>query len=81
MTVNKITEIYAFINDGGQQGESVVGVTMNINGRETFMPFVCADKAWMESLRPIADTIAKESGRTIKLIKFTNRKDLEIINP
>jgi hypothetical protein len=81
MSVNyleKITEMYAFISvDEG--GESVVGMTMPINGRETFMPFVCADKARMESLKLIAENIAKESGKIIKLIKLTNRKDIETL--
>jgi hypothetical protein len=81
MTINyleKITEIYAFVSiDEG--GEGVVGMTMPINGRETFMPFVCADKQRMESLKPIAKQIAKESGKQIKLIKLTNRKDIETL--
>lgn len=81
MTVNyleKITEIYAFVSvDEG--GEGVVGMTLPIDGRETFMPFVCADKSRMESLKPIAKDIAKASGKTIKLIKMTNRKDIETL--
>lgn len=79
MSINyleKITEMYAFISvDEG--GEGVVGMTLPVNGRDTFMPFVCADKARMESLKHIAKKIAKESGKTIKLIKLTNRKDIE----
>lgn len=81
MTINyleKITEMYVFVSvDEG--GEGVVGMTMPINGRETFMPFVCADKARMESLKPIAKKISQESGKTIKLIKLTNRKDIETL--
>lgn len=83
MSINyleKITEMYAFVSvDEG--GEGVVGMTMPINGRETFMPFVCADKARMESLKPIAIKIAKESNKTIRLIKLDNRKVLETIEP
>ncbi len=81
MSINyleKITEMYAFVSvDEG--GEGVVGMTMPVNGRETFMPFVCADKKRMESLKPIAIDIARKSGKTIKLIKLTNRKDIETL--
>jgi hypothetical protein len=76
--LEKITEMYAFVSvDEG--GEGVVGMTMPVNGRETFMPFVCADKQRMEALKPIAKKIAQESGKTIKLIKLTNRKDIETL--
>lgn len=76
--LEKITEIFVFVSvDEG--GEGVVGMTMYIEGKETFMPFICADKARMESLKPFAKQIAKASGKTIKLIKFTNRKDIEIL--
>ncbi len=81
MTVNyleKITEIYVFasVDEGG---EGVVGMTLPVNGRETFMPFVCADKARMEQLKPIAKKIAQESGKTIKLLKFKQRKEIETL--
>lgn len=76
--LEKINEIYAFVSVD-ENGEGVVGMTMPINGRETFMPFVCADKARMEALKPIATKIAKESAKTIKLIKFTNRKVIETL--
>lgn len=81
MTINyleKITEIYVFASvDKG--GEGVVGMTLPVNGRETFMPFVCADKERMEQLKPIAKKIAQESGKTIKLLKFKQRKELETL--
>lgn len=81
MTVNyleKITEIYVFasVDEGG---EGVVGMTLPVNGRETFMPFVCADKTRMEQLKPIAKKIAQESGKTIKLLKFKQRKEIETL--
>jgi hypothetical protein len=83
MSINyleKITEMYAFVSiDEG--GEGVVGMTMPVGGRETFMPFVCADKKRMESLKPIAIQLSKESGKTIRLIKLDNRKVLETIEP
>ena len=76
--LEKITEIYAFVSVG-KNGEGIVGMTMPVEGRETFMPFICADKKRMEQLKPIAKKIAGEYGKTIKLIKLTNRKDIETL--
>ena len=47
--LEKITEVYVFASvDSG--GEGVIVQTVHVGGRETFMQFVCADKARMESL-------------------------------
>lgn len=77
-SLDKISEMYAFVCcDEGREG--IVGMTMPVEGRETFMPFVCADKGRMEQLKPIALKISKEANKTIKIIKFTHRIDIEII--
>lgn len=74
----KINEMYAFVSvDEG--GEGVVGMTVRMYGKEVFMPFVCADKARVESLRPKAFEISKMSGKSIKLLKFSTREVLEEI--
>lgn len=78
-TVNyleKITELYAFVSVA-EGGEGVVGQLMNMLTGQTFMPFVCADYERMESLKPMAQEIAKPSGKKIKLIKLTNREEIE----
>ena len=49
------------------------------NGK-TFMPFVCADKARMESLRPLAKQISEKTGQKIKLIRLKNREEIEDIS-
>ena len=79
MSINyleKITEVYVFasVDEGG---EGVVGQVVDILGREVFMPFVCADKKRMESLKPLAKQIAKDTGKKIKLIRLNTREDIE----
>ena len=44
-----------------------------------WMPLVGADMARVESLRPIAEDIAKVTGKTVKLIVFETRKELEYL--
>lgn len=73
--LEKIEEVYCFVSvDEG--GEGVVG--HNFGG--VMMPFVCADKARMEQLKPIAKEMAQMTGRKIKLIKLTHREELEDIS-
>ena len=74
--LKKITEVYVFASvDSG--GEGVIGQTVHVGGRETFMPFVCADKTRMESLKPIAKQLARDQGIKIKLIRLSVREELE----
>jgi hypothetical protein len=74
--LEKITEIYAFVSvDAG--GEGIIGQSMNLHGQNIFMPFVCADKDRMESLKPIAVKLALDQGIKIKLIRLSVRKELE----
>lgn len=76
--MNKITEIYAFVAEE-ELDEGIIGQTVVIDNQLVFMPFVCADKARMESLKPLAQGIKKESGKKIKIIKLTHRTDIEEI--
>lgn len=82
MSINyleKITELYAFVSvDEG--GEGVIGQTIPMGGREVFMPFVCADKARMESLKPLAKQISEHTGKKIRLIKMSKRTVIEEIS-
>lgn len=77
--LKEISELYAFVSvDEG--GEGVIGQTVTMCGREVFMPFVCADKERMESLKPMAQRIAEFGKKKVKLIRLTNREELEEYN-
>lgn len=71
-----IDELYVFISSD-KTGEGVVGHTVTLMGDRIFMPFVCADKERMESLKPLAKKIAKESGKKVKLIRLSVREEIE----
>ena len=77
----KITEMYAFLAVDETDGdEGVIGMTRTVEGRDVFMPFVCADKDRVDSLRMHAEKIGKQANAKIKLVKFAQREDLEVIN-
>lgn len=72
----KIKEIHAFIATEDDGTEGVIGQLMPDG---VFMPFVCADSERVKQLRPFAKNIAKISKKTVKLIRFSVREDLEAI--
>lgn len=65
----KIRELYAFISTDENGDEGIIGAIMPGSGG-TFMPFVGADLARVESLRSIADQIAKAYNRTYEIRYF-----------
>jgi hypothetical protein len=72
-----IEEMFAFISydkDGNDEG-----VCAFHGGYGVWMPMVGADMARVESLKPIAKILAKESGKNIKLCKFSSRTVIEEI--
>ncbi len=78
--LEKITEVYCFVSSD-ENGEGIIAQTMDSPMGRIQMPFVCADKDRMESLKPFAIQATKQSGVKIKIIKLTNREEIEDINP
>lgn len=75
--LKEIFEIYCFVSSD-ESGEGVIGHSgIDEYGRDIMMPLVCADKARMESLKPLAKKMAKDAGIKVKLIKLTQREVLE----
>jgi len=77
----KIRALYAYLSHekGDPDDEGVTAFMPELSGQ--WMPMVGADKERMESLRPIAQGLANESGQKITLVKFSFRSDIETIEP
>lgn len=45
------------------------------------MPMVGADMARVESLNPIAQEMAKELGKKVTLVRFSDRVEMEVFEP
>ena len=69
-----ITELFCFIVDDPNHGEEVP-----VSGG--WMPLIAADAARLDSLRPFAADMAKFLGRPIRLVRFDNRTEMEVIKP
>ena len=72
----RITEVWAFLAVHDDDDEGIIGELMGL----TWMPFVAADPHRIEDLMPRAQAIARETGKTIRLVRFSERTDIEIIN-
>lgn len=78
----RIEEMYAFIaEDTGPDDEGVIGIRTgpSDDGQYLWLPLVGADMARVDSLRPLALGIGRQIGKTVKLVRFSSRQDLEII--
>lgn len=73
----RIRDIHAFVAED-EEGEE--GLCAFFTGGQ-WMPLVAADPARLVSIRPVAQAIAKQTGRPIKLIRFTQREEVETIKP
>jgi len=71
-----ITSIHAFIAVDAQGEEGVPAFVCN----GWWMPLLAADPARLASLRPVAQDIARASGKTIKLVRFDQRTELETLS-
>lgn len=70
----QIKEIWAFLGVDPDDGdEGVVGFRAPDG---SWMPLVCADEARLNSIRGIAERIARGDGRKVVLAKFSQRTDL-----
>jgi len=77
MNMPKIDVMYAFIAvDKEPNDEGVVAAFLN----GAWMPLVGADMKRVESLKLLAQNIAKATGKKITLAKFQAREDVEVIS-
>lgn len=74
----RIDEVWLFVSTD-EAGEGVCAGPLM--GPGSLVPLIAADEARLNSLIPVAQQIAKESGKSIKLIKMSQRTDLMTIGP
>ena len=77
----RIEQMYAFVvEDSGPDDEGVVAIQSEDGAYgPIWLPLVGADMARVESLKPLAKGIGQQIGKQVKLIRFDNRQDIEVI--
>jgi hypothetical protein len=76
--LGRIDAIWAFlsIDDGG---EGVVAAPLQL--RMASVPLIAADKARLDSLKPLARKLATVFKKPIRLVKFSTRENVETYQP
>jgi len=72
-----LEQLFAFVSVDAQGSEGIIAA----QGTTGPMPLVATDEAKVEQLRPIAMSVAKRSGITVKLVRFRGREELETYSP
>ena len=75
-TQQRIDEVYMFVSVD-ETGEGVCAAPIG----DSVMPLIAADEARLKNLIPIARHLSKLSGKTVKLIKLSQRTELMTISP
>jgi hypothetical protein len=72
----RIDTIWAFVSvDPEDNTEGVIAGPLM--GPGSIVPFIAADEARLASLRPLAQKLAKQLGRPVRLLKFSVREVIE----
>lgn len=74
----RIDTIWVFLAVDKETGDEGV-ISMFKDGQH--LPLVCADRRRIDSFRPLAQQIAKETGTTVRLVKFEVRSVMEVYEP
>ncbi len=75
----KIETLWAYVSENDKNEEGLCGYQDPRTGQ--WLPMVAGDKTHLIALRPFADQIAKLTKKKVKLVKFTTREDLGVIEP
>lgn len=72
-----IDQIWAFLSvDKNDNTEGVIGMQTDMGN----VPMIAADAVRLLSLMPVVENMAKQTGMTIRLVKFSTREEIKVIN-
>ena len=67
-----ITKLTAFVAIDEDNEEGIMG----FRSADGWMPLVCANEARVKSMYPVAEQISKVSGKSYRILQFSQRKDV-----
>jgi hypothetical protein len=75
----KITKMFAFVIEDKGPDDEGVPAAMSPDGK--WMPLMGADLTRIESLKPIAQQMADQAQKPIRIVEFSVREDVGLITP
>lgn len=77
-TMPKIQALWAWVGiDPVDENEGILAIPFE----DTMMPLIAADDERLAQLRPLAINLVRGTGMLIRLVKFSNREEIEEVNP
>jgi len=76
-SLERIDHLWAWVSFD----ESGEGVCAFITADGLAVPLIAADENRLRAMRPRAVEIARMSGKPVRLVQFTTRRDIEVIQP
>lgn len=73
----RIDQIYAFVAEEEPGDEGIVAMPIG----DKWLPLIGSDMERVDDLKIIAKSLAKSIDKPIRLILFSERTELEVINP
>ena len=77
--MKRIETMFAFVQQETNGNEDVAGFSRK--GNPWLLPLVGSDETRLDTLRRVAQEIATTTGRPVRLLRFSAREQLEIIEP
>ena len=73
----RVTEIWAWLAVGDDNEEGIVA----FQGPDGGLPLVMADRTRLDSLRSLAEGVARQGDKTLRLVKFSVREEIDSLPP
>lgn len=73
----RIESLWAYLSVDEDGDEGVIGRAHGV----MWVPLVAADETRLRGLRSTAKAVARQTGRVVRLVRFTVRQDVEEIQP
>jgi hypothetical protein len=72
----RIQQVWAFVAIDSEDGdEGIIGHKLG----DSWLPFVAADEDRVRSLKPMAALISRTLGVEVRLVRFDQRTDVEVL--
>jgi hypothetical protein len=78
----KLEEFYAFVYEENPELEGVIAIQVrNAQGQVLMLPLSSPSREQVDTFLPLAKGIGAQLGKKVKLLKFTTRTELQVIEP
>lgn len=75
----RIEAVHVFAAVDPKDGDEGIAGALGRDGK--WVPFIAADEERLRSIRPLAEAVGRALGVEMRLLRFSVREELEVIEP